>query len=292
MDEKELTRLLRAREQATDEPGRICPGETEIAAYVEHRLPAKDEARIEAHLADCDNCLEQVALLVREPVAAPLAVAPDVLVRARNLVAERQAAWRTPVWRWAAVAATAACVVLAVTLQLRAPGVEPTASAPAMEAPTVTAVPPSAPATAPSAPSVTAAPSAATAPAPAAVAPPAARNQTAPPPQPAVRNSVGKPLTLELQSPAENAVVAPEQLESAGGRSPPPPTTKSTSSLRMARSSGSARWKPRSRGLLTLPDSRPEGSTSSGFALTCPAAERSGRRRLRFASAGRRRSSE
>jgi anti-sigma factor RsiW len=213
MDEKKLRRLLRAREQAPDEPDRICPGETEIAAYVEHRLPAKDEARIEAHLADCDNCLEQVTLLVREPVAAPPALAPDVLTRARNLVAEGQAAGRVPVWRWAALAATAACVVLAVALQLHAPGAGPAVPAPVLEAPTVTAAPPSAPATAPLAPSATTEPSGTTASASAAVAPPAARNRTSPPPQLAVRNSVGKPLALELQSPSENAVVAAEQLE-------------------------------------------------------------------------------
>ena len=213
MDQKKLRRLLRAREQAPDEPDRMCPGETEIAAYVEHRLPANDEARIEAHLADCDNCLEQVTLLAREPVAAPGAVTPDVLVRARSLVTDGQAAGRVPVWRWAALAATAACIVLAVALQLRVPGGGPAVSAPVLEAPTVTTAPPSIPATAPLAPSATTALSGTTASASDAVAPPAARNRTAPPPQPAVRNSVGKPLALELQSPAENAMVAPEQLE-------------------------------------------------------------------------------
>ena len=207
MDEKQLRRLLRAREQSTDEPDRLCPGETEIAAYVEHRLSGKDEARIELHLADCDACLEQVALLVREPETVLGSVAPDVLVRARSLVAEGQAAGRVPVWRWAAVAATAACIVLAVTLQLRAPGVGPTVSAPGQDATTPAVAPPSVPAAAHSAPA------AATLSAPTPAVPPATGNQATSPPGTAVRNSVREPLELELQSPAENAMVAPEQLE-------------------------------------------------------------------------------
>ena len=189
MDEKELRRLLRAKEHTRDEPDRLCPGEKEIAAYVEHRLRAKDEARIELHLADCDDCLEQVTLLLQEPATAPGPVAPDALVRARNLVVDGQAGWRASAWRWAAVAATAACIVLAVALQLRAPGVGPTVSAPRTAAPPCPGgAPPSVPATAPSAPSAT------TAPAPVIAVPPAARLRTAPPPETAVRKSVGKPL--------------------------------------------------------------------------------------------------
>ena len=198
MDEKDLRRLLRVQGRTDHDPGRRCPDETGIAAYVEHRLPAGDLARFESHLADCDACLEQVTLLVRQPAGGASPIAPQVVSRARNLVKDKPVAWRAPVWRWGAVAATAACIVVAISLQLRAPGVLPTSGGPEPAAPAPAGPPPG---------PVTPAPS------PAAAAPPAAAPQPAAPAPPAVRNSVGKLLQLELQFPAENATVSPGQLE-------------------------------------------------------------------------------
>ena len=192
MDDKELRRLLRAQGKAADEPGKRCPGETEIAAYVEQRLPVKDEARIESHLADCDACLEQVMLLVRPPAAEPASLAPQLLSRARDLVAEQKAAWHAPVLRWGAVAATIVLVAVVLNRQVRAPGVLPVPPAPAPNLPAPSATLPAPPVT--------------TQPAPAPQLP-------APPPPSAVRNSVAKPLQLELQFPAENATLSIGQLE-------------------------------------------------------------------------------
>jgi hypothetical protein len=200
MDEKELRRLLRAQGKAAGEPGKRCPGETEIAAYVEQRLPAKDEARIESHLADCDACLEQVMLLVRPPAAEPASVAPQLLSRARDLAAEQKAAWHAPVLRWGAVAATLVLVAVVLNRQVRAPGVLPVPPAPAPNLPAPSATLP--------------APPAATQPAPQVAAQPAPAPQPlAPPPQSAVRNSIAKPLQLELQFPSENATLSIGQLE-------------------------------------------------------------------------------
>ena len=200
MDEKDLRRLLRVQGQAGDEPGRWCPGETEISAFVEHRLLPKDHARIESHIADCDACLEQVTLLVRPPAAEPNPVAPQLLSRARDFVAEQKAAWHAPVLRWGAVAATAVLVVFVLTHQVRAPGVLPMPPAPTANLPAPSATLP--------------APPAATQPTPALATQPAPAPQPpAPPPQSAVRNSFAKPLQLELQFPSENATLSIGQLE-------------------------------------------------------------------------------
>ena len=198
MDEKELRRLLRAQELTKDERGWRCPGEAEIAAYVEHRASATDEARIESHLADCDACLGQVAFLVRHPASPGSSVAPQVLSRARDLVPDKQVVWRAPVLRWGAVTATAVLVAFVLGRQVRAPGMLPPPPAPTSSLPAPAATLP-APATA--------------APAPPATAPPATTPQPAPPPQSAVRKSVSKPLQLALLFPSESATLSPGQLE-------------------------------------------------------------------------------
>jgi hypothetical protein len=214
MDEKTLRRILRVQGRMGDEPGTRCPGETDISAYLEHRLSSKDEARVESHLADCDGCLEQVTLLMRQPAAAASPVAPQVVSRARNLVADSPVAWRAPVLRWGAIAATAAGIMLVVSLQLRAPGVMPVPPVPATDSP----------ASAPNLPAPPATDSPASAPnlpAPSATLPaPPAATPLAPIPQqpaaispPAVRNSHPKPLQLELEFPVENATLSPKQLE-------------------------------------------------------------------------------
>ena len=124
MDDKQLRGLFRA-ELTTEKPGRWCPDEVLLAAYFEHRLSPEEKVRIEAHLADCGACLAQLEFLVRQPCAAGRPVAPQVLSRARDLVADRAKDWRAPVLRWGAMAAAAACFMLVLSYELREPGVGP-----------------------------------------------------------------------------------------------------------------------------------------------------------------------
>ena len=194
MDDKALRRLLRRQRTTNEMPGKWCPDESQIAAYVEHRLPAKEEARVEAHVADCDACLAQVAFFVRGSLAPAGPVAPQLLERARNLVPDKRKVWSTPVLRWGAVAATAACFVLVVSYELRTPGVRPAAQPPGPDASALVA-----PATVSPAPSGTASP---------AIIPEPAR-----PARQEVRNAPGKPLALEVLFPSENASLSPKQLE-------------------------------------------------------------------------------
>jgi hypothetical protein len=191
MDDRQL-RCLFHSELAADKPGRWCPDEMRLAAYFEHRLSLEEEARIETHLADCGACLAQLEFLVRHPCAAGKPVAAQVLSRARDLVADRAKGWRAPVLRWGAVAAAAACFMLVVSYELREPGVMPGPQAPKPAA--------TSPASSRSAP-----------PAPAIIAP--VEMVPEPPPRSAVRNSVNKPLQLDILFPAENATLPPQQLE-------------------------------------------------------------------------------
>jgi len=193
MDEQELTRILRAQERGGARAGWRCPDEAHLAAYVEHHLPAADQARIETHLADCEACRDQVSFLVRPPADAAGTVAPQVLSRARDLVPPVRSFWAVPLMRWGTMTAAAACVVLAVGLfRLQAPQ-EPLAEPPAPTAPAAVAPVPSLPAPV--------------------AAPPAAVRQPAPRPAPAVRNSAGTPVAFHLLFPAENAALSPQDLK-------------------------------------------------------------------------------
>jgi hypothetical protein len=88
-----------------DRPGWGCLDASQIAAFIEQRLPAEEEARIEEHLADCAACLEQVVFLARHQPGEGATVPPHLLARARGLVATRPPAWRPLALRWGSVAA-------------------------------------------------------------------------------------------------------------------------------------------------------------------------------------------
>jgi hypothetical protein len=192
MDEKKLTHLLQMQGGMRENTGWRCPDEAHLAAYVDRRLPAADQARIEAHLADCDACVDQVSFLVRQPADAAGTVAPQVLSRARDLVPPVRSFWVVPLMRWGTMTAAAACVVLAVGLfRLQAPH-EPPAEERAPEAPAAVAPAPSLPVRTPA--QLRAAP------------------RPAPRPAPAVRNSVGTPMAFHLLFPAENATLSPHDL--------------------------------------------------------------------------------
>ena len=193
MDEKKLTHLLQMQGRVRENAGWRCPDEANLAAYVERSLPAGDLARIEKHLSNCGTCLDQVVFLVRPPAEADEPVAPQLLARARGLVPAPRSLWRAPVVSWGTTAAAAACLVIAVGLFRMQSPVEPFAPvAPATVVPTPSAPAQRVPAQVP--------------------APPAVAAQPAPGPAPAVRNSATTPLALKVLSPAENAVLARDDL--------------------------------------------------------------------------------
>lgn len=193
MDEKDLKRLLHVRERTGVRAGWRCPDATRLAAYVEHSLPARDQASIESHVADCAVCLDQVAFLARHAAVGSAAVSPQLLSRAQDVVPST--AWPLLVPRWAAVAVATACLLLVVTIELRQPGAPLLLGPPPAPEPVASPGAPAAlPAATPTAPAVT-------------------TNQTAPAPPATVRKSAPRPLALQLLSPAENSTLSLQKPE-------------------------------------------------------------------------------
>ena len=95
-----------------------CPSEAEIAAYADHAITGRDRDTIEAHLADCEFCLSQVAFLARiREAELPASVPGWLLSRARDLAGSRARVVLIPAW--GRVAAAAACLLVTVTVSLR-----------------------------------------------------------------------------------------------------------------------------------------------------------------------------
>ncbi|MCU1276359.1 MAG: hypothetical protein JWO48_3790, partial [Bryobacterales bacterium] len=75
----------------------------------------------EAHIADCNYCLGQVAALARlEEAGVPGEVPPPLLAKARALVEVPAAPLRTA-WRWGAAAAAATCLAVVLMFSARQP---------------------------------------------------------------------------------------------------------------------------------------------------------------------------
>jgi anti-sigma factor RsiW len=110
-DERQLLRRFsRGAKQATGP----CPSELEWATYVDGLASEAECARIEAHLAFCPLCLDEV-VQARQLATAAVPEAPaGVAARARALVPARRAPGRLRTWRrvasWAAAAAAAIAV--------------------------------------------------------------------------------------------------------------------------------------------------------------------------------------
>jgi len=100
--DRDLWRKVRCtgRRRAASEDA--CPDATDLAAYVDRKVRGERLARIEAHLASCDHCLQAVGE-ARELLSQPAKLAPaQVLIRAKALVAaesERSANAKPPAWR-------------------------------------------------------------------------------------------------------------------------------------------------------------------------------------------------
>jgi len=126
MDEQNLLALFKTR-KTNDGRHWGCLNESQIAAYVDHQLSDSARERVEAHIADCDACLEQVAFLIRtQRVGTPETVPPWLLVRAKNLAQKEATPQGSALWHWGRYAALAACLVLVAMVMLRRPATIPT----------------------------------------------------------------------------------------------------------------------------------------------------------------------
>lgn len=113
MDEKDLKEYLRGRRNQAFRRGWRCPDEMQLAAYVDHQLEGPGREFVEAHLADCEFCLNQVTFLTQAADWTDSAEVPTpVLRRARDLVPRKSGGMTNWGWRWAAASAAAACLVL------------------------------------------------------------------------------------------------------------------------------------------------------------------------------------
>jgi hypothetical protein len=182
MNEQGLLRLLRPRKTGQRQRSWRCPDEADLAAYADARLADDARRRMEAHLAGCEFCLDQVAFLVRPQESAMPEVPPGLLARAHDLGATGQEVRWWAEWRWSAAAAAAACVVLGAIVWLRQPP----------------------PPLAPSGPGP--APWVEVAPAPAATAVPSAPSRV-------VRNGQRASVALRLLFPREGTIVSRESFD-------------------------------------------------------------------------------
>jgi hypothetical protein len=101
----------------THDPASPCPDPEDLAAYVDRHLAPAARSRVETHLASCPTCQAELALIVRSAPPGPAARLPALA-----------AWWRTRWLAWAAPAAAAATLVLAVWI-----GSRPSPSPPAAE---------------------------------------------------------------------------------------------------------------------------------------------------------------
>ena len=65
MDERELIEALKRTPAADARRTPHCPGEAELAAWLDGDGSGELQHRIEAHVADCEFCLEQTAAILR-----------------------------------------------------------------------------------------------------------------------------------------------------------------------------------------------------------------------------------
>jgi hypothetical protein len=135
MDEQELIQILDGQGKRTARRRWNCPSDNKIASYLEHRLEAKDKARVEAHLANCDFCLSAVGELVRQQRASEAVEVTGPLLRNAIDLVPLKTGW-TLSWKWLLVPALASVVLITAILQ-RSP--QPERSGRSVPAPTVEA---------------------------------------------------------------------------------------------------------------------------------------------------------
>lgn len=116
MTDPHFDRALRAAARR-GRPAGPCPDASLLAAYVDRGLSAPERASIERHLADCANCMEQLALLAAVDLADEPSPAPALSWDPGRLL--RRWGWLVPV----------ATVVLLVAIWVRMPAPSPPAAA-------------------------------------------------------------------------------------------------------------------------------------------------------------------
>lgn len=115
MDEHELIQTLGSRSRKIARRSWNCPSDTRIVAYLEQRLKAEERARLEAHLSDCDFCLDVIGGLVRQQRTLEQPETPAGLV-AKAADALPVKTWGRVSRPWILVPALAALVVAAVVV--------------------------------------------------------------------------------------------------------------------------------------------------------------------------------
>ena len=116
MNNDELKYILK---QSTDAAERqsACPGDYELASYMDGGLSECDHGRFELHLADCPYCIERVGILGRAGEGEPAIHTPELLqthigklagISRLENIRDQRSRWKK-IPRWAA----AAVVVLA-----------------------------------------------------------------------------------------------------------------------------------------------------------------------------------
>lgn len=123
MDEMNPITWLRAGTDETLVRGRECPGEEDLAAFVDGRLATEGSSRLRDHLAACDHCLHAVAFLSRNAELEPAANVPASLAaRARDGRFSRDAATSVRAVRYKAAAAVFVAVTTIVIWNGPGPG--------------------------------------------------------------------------------------------------------------------------------------------------------------------------
>ena len=119
-DEKNPTDERLWRTAAPMEPvlSAACPGQLELASYLDGRLSAAEVESIEAHLAVCRECREAAAdaRLIVGATARSRPEAPERVIESAQALVSAQSQpslglkWRTARWPLAAAASVAICV--------------------------------------------------------------------------------------------------------------------------------------------------------------------------------------
>ncbi len=139
INEHDLVQFLKVRPKRRARLGLRCLNEFDLAAYADHLVTEEERANIQAHLADCESCLDQVRFLVRvRKIAAPDSIPGALLSRARQLAGSEARHTIRPAWLWGAVGGVAAGLVVVAALTLRQHQRQPRATYP--EAPATPSV--------------------------------------------------------------------------------------------------------------------------------------------------------
>lgn len=92
-----------------------CPGEHELAAYVDQQLVGAERERVESHLVKCDSCLQQVGFLTKQGQILAVYAPSSLMQRARELRTAPDAKVLLD-WKWVGVAAGIAVTVFGLLM--------------------------------------------------------------------------------------------------------------------------------------------------------------------------------